>query len=51
MQKLVGIRLLITTAFAPLRGQVYHEVGVGFSGLRNWEVNPPEKILWDLNYY
>lgn len=51
MQKLVGIGLLIITAIAPLRGQVYHEVGVGFSGLRNWELNPPGFLWEDIDYY
>ena len=51
MQKLFGIGLLLLTAIAPLWSQVYHDLGIGFSGLRIWEPSKPRALNEDLDYY
>jgi len=42
---------LLTIAIAPLKSQVYHDLGIGVSGLRNWELDPPDFLLEDIDYY
>lgn len=49
-------RLLISWSFIlssiqAIYSQDYHEIGAGFTGLRAWEINPPNQQLQDLNYY
>lgn len=44
--------VIVTFAlFASLKGQVVHEIGIGFSGLRIWEPSPPINLNEDLDYY
>lgn len=51
MRKYLSITILLLTAISSLRGQIYHEVGLSFSGLRNWELNPPDFLWEDIDYY
>lgn len=37
--------------FTSLKGQVVHEIGIGFSGLKIWEPEPPGVLNEDLDYY
>lgn len=51
MKKLLLVLVWVFSAFNGIKGQNYHEIGIGFSGLHVWEINPPEYIIQDLNYY
>lgn len=51
MRKYLGLFFLLSTTIGSLKSQVYHEVGLGFSGLRNWELNPPGFLWEDIDYY
>jgi hypothetical protein len=33
------------------KAQNFHEIGIGFSGMRTWEVDPPKYLMQDLDYY
>jgi hypothetical protein len=49
-------RLFISCSFILLHtraiySQDFHEIGTGFSALRILEINPPNHLLQDLNYY
>lgn len=41
----------LITIISSIKAQNFHEVGFGFSGMRIWEVDPPEFIVQDLDYY
>jgi len=52
MLRLAFILVFCCTTVLPLKSQFYHEVGVGFSGMRIWEVAPPESksLMQDLDF-
>jgi hypothetical protein len=51
MKKVLLASFCLITAINSIKAQNYHEVGIGFSGMRIWEINPPSYIKQDLDYY
>jgi len=51
MLRLGFILVFCCTTVLDLNGQVYHDLGIGFSGLRIWEPSKPGNFNEDLDYY
>jgi hypothetical protein len=51
MIKKILATILTVTFVTALKGQVIHEFGIGFSGLRIWEPSPPGLFTQDLDFY
>ncbi|MDR9442999.1 MAG: hypothetical protein RI842_09790 [Schleiferiaceae bacterium] len=51
MYKQLSIAVFIITSMYNLKAQVYHEVGLRFSGMGILEMTPPDYLTEDLDYY
>lgn len=51
MIKRLFLTVVAIAVLASLKGQVVHDIGIGFSGLRIWEPSPPINLNEDLDYY
>lgn len=51
MHKHLSIAVFIITSMYSLKAQVYHEVGLRFSGMGILELTPPDFLTEDLDYY